>query len=111
MTRDRTMFDLPRALWTAGRMLSDFNPDVVIGVGGYASGPAILAAIRRRIPTLAFEPNVVPGFANRIVARFVSAAAVHFPETAERFRNAVVTGVPVRPAFFQIPRKPYVQAS
>ena len=46
-------------------MLSDFDPDVVIGVGGYASGPAMLAAIRRRIPTLAFEPNVVPGFANR----------------------------------------------
>ena len=71
----------------------------------------MLAAIRKRIPTLAFEPNLVPGFANRIVARFVSAAAVHFEETAERFRNAVVTGVPVRPAFFQIPRKPYVQAS
>jgi UDP-N-acetylglucosamine--N-acetylmuramyl-(pentapeptide) pyrophosphoryl-undecaprenol N-acetylglucosamine transferase len=60
---------------------------------------------------LAFEPNLVPGFANRVVARFVSAAAVHFEQTAERFRNAVVTGVPVRPAFFQVPRKPYVQAS
>ena len=45
MTRARTMFDLPRALWTAGRMVSDFRPDVVIGVGGYASGPAMLAAI------------------------------------------------------------------
>jgi len=110
-TRVKTLFDLPRAVFAAGRLLNEFQPDVVIGVGGYASGPAMLAAIRRRIPTLAFEPNVVPGFANRIVARFVSAAAVHFPETAERFRNAVVTGVPVRPAFFQIPRKPYVQAS
>ena len=109
--RVKTLFDLPRAVFAAGRLLNEFQPDVVIGVGGYASGPAILAAIRRRIPTLAFEPNVVPGFANRIVARFVSAAAVHFPETAERFRNAVVTGVPVRPAFFQIPRKPYAQAS
>ena len=109
--RVKTLFDLPRAVFAAGRLLNEFQPDVVIGVGGYASGPAMLAAIRRRIPTLAFEPNVVPGFANRIVARFVSAAAVHFPETAERFRNAVVTGVPVRPAFFQIPRKPYVQAS
>jgi UDP-N-acetylglucosamine--N-acetylmuramyl-(pentapeptide) pyrophosphoryl-undecaprenol N-acetylglucosamine transferase len=110
-TRVKTLFDLPRAVFTAGRLLNEFQPDVVIGVGGYASGPAMVAAIRRRIPTLAFEPNVVPGFANRVVARFVSAAAVHFEETAERFRNAVVTGVPVRPAFFQIPRKPYVQAS
>jgi len=105
VTRAKTMFDLPRALWTAGRMLNDFRPDVVIGVGGYASGPAMLAAIRRRIPTLAFEPNVVPGFANRLVARFVSAAAVHFEETCEYFRNCKVTGVPVREAFFQIPQK------
>ena len=83
-------------------MLSEFQPDVVIGVGGYASGPAMLAAIRKGIPTLAFEPNVVPGFANRMVARWVSAAAVHFQETAKYFRHAEVTGVPVRQAFFDI---------
>jgi UDP-N-acetylglucosamine--N-acetylmuramyl-(pentapeptide) pyrophosphoryl-undecaprenol N-acetylglucosamine transferase len=105
MTRAKTMFDLPRALWTSGRLVSDFNPDVVIGVGGYASGPAMFAAIRRRIPTLAFEPNVVPGFANRLVARFVSAAAVHFEETCEYFPHCKVTGVPVREAFFQIAAK------
>ncbi len=105
MTRAKTMFDLPRALWTSGRIVSDFRPDVVVGVGGYASGPAMIAAIRRRVPTLAFEPNVVPGFANRMVARFVSAAAVHFEETCEYFRNCKVTGVPVRAAFFQIAAK------
>jgi len=105
MTRAKTMFDLPRALWASGRMLNDFDPDVVIGVGGYASGPAMFAAIRRRIPTLAFEPNVVPGFANRLVARWVSAAAVHFHETCEYFPNCKVTGVPVREMFFSIPAK------
>src|SRR6202142_435108 len=105
MTRAKTMFDLPRALWTSGRIVSDFRPDVVVGVGGYASGPAMIAAIRRRIPTLAFEPNVVPGFANRLVARFVSAAAVHFEETCEYFRNCKVTGVPVREPFFRIAAK------
>ena len=105
-TRLKTVFDLPRAVWDAGRMLNEFAPDVVIGVGGYASGPAMLAAIVKHIPTLAFEPNVVPGFANRLVARFVSAAAVHFEETAEYFRHAEVTGVPVRPAFFEIAGKP-----
>ena len=42
----------------------------MIGVGGYASGPAMLAAILKHIPTLAFEPNVVPGFANRIGGAF-----------------------------------------
>jgi UDP-N-acetylglucosamine--N-acetylmuramyl-(pentapeptide) pyrophosphoryl-undecaprenol N-acetylglucosamine transferase len=102
MTRAKTAFDLPRAVWNAGRMLTAFAPDVVIGVGGYASGPAMLAAVVKHIPTLAFEPNVVPGFANRVVARFVSGAAVHFEETAKYFRRAEVTGVPVRQAFFEI---------
>ncbi len=105
MTRAKTAFDLPRAVWDAGRMLNEFAPDVVIGVGGYASGPAMLAAVVKHIPTLAFEPNVVPGFANRVVARFVSGAAVHFEETAKYFRHAEVTGVPVRQAFFEIPPK------
>src|SRR5262249_2171390 len=80
--------------------LGEFRPDVVIGVGGYASGPAMLAAWMRRIPTLAFEPNIVPGFANRVVARLVSAAAVHFEETKKYFRNARVPGVPGRKEFF-----------
>jgi UDP-N-acetylglucosamine--N-acetylmuramyl-(pentapeptide) pyrophosphoryl-undecaprenol N-acetylglucosamine transferase len=101
VTRLRTLFDLPRAVWAAGRILSKFRPDVVIGVGGYASGPAMLAAVLRRIPTLIFEPNVVPGFANRIVAPFVSAAAVHFEETGKYFRRCTVTGVPVREPFFK----------
>jgi UDP-N-acetylglucosamine--N-acetylmuramyl-(pentapeptide) pyrophosphoryl-undecaprenol N-acetylglucosamine transferase len=105
MTRAKTALDLPRAVWDASRMLNQFAPDVVIGVGGYASGPAMLAAVVKHIPTLAFEPNVVPGFANRMVARFVSGAAVHFEETAKYFRHAKVTGVPVRQAFFEIPAK------
>ncbi len=104
-TRLKTLFDLPRAVWDSRRILAEFRPDVVIGVGGYASGPAMLAAILKRIPTLAFEPNVVPGFANRIVARMVSGAAVHFEETAQYFPRAQVTGVPVREAFFEIAGK------
>jgi len=65
-TRLRTVFDLPQAVWGARRILSEFRPNVVIGVGGYASGPTMLAAAQKRIPTVAFEPNVVPGFANRL---------------------------------------------
>src|SRR5271169_741492 len=105
MTRVKTMFDLPRAIAASSRMLTAFDPEVVIGVGGYASGPAMVAAIRRRLPTLAFEPNVVPGFANRMIARWVSAAAVHFEETCRYFPHCRVTGVPVRAAFFSIPPK------
>jgi UDP-N-acetylglucosamine--N-acetylmuramyl-(pentapeptide) pyrophosphoryl-undecaprenol N-acetylglucosamine transferase len=101
-TRLKTIFDLPRAVWDSRGILSEFRPDVVIGVGGYASGPAMLAAILSRVPTLVFEPNFVPGFANRLVAPLVSGAAVHFTETGRFFRRCEVTGVPVRKAFFQI---------
>ena len=101
-TRVRTIVDLPRAVWGASQMLAEFRTDVVIGVGGYASGPAMAAAILKRIPTVAFEPNVVPGFANRKIAPWVSAAAVQFEQTGKFFRNFQVTGVPVRPAFFDI---------
>jgi UDP-N-acetylglucosamine--N-acetylmuramyl-(pentapeptide) pyrophosphoryl-undecaprenol N-acetylglucosamine transferase len=101
-TRVKTMFDLPKAILNSHRLLSDFKPDVVIGVGGYASGPAMIAAIIKNIPTVAFEPNVVPGFANRIVGMMVSAAAVQFEQTCRYFQNCRVTGVPVRQAFFNI---------
>ena len=105
-TRLKTLFDLPRGVWESWRILAEFRPDVVIGVGGYASGPAMMAAILRRVPTLVFEPNFVPGFANRVVASWVSAAAVHFPETGKYFRRCEVTGVPVREAFFESIDKP-----
>jgi UDP-N-acetylglucosamine--N-acetylmuramyl-(pentapeptide) pyrophosphoryl-undecaprenol N-acetylglucosamine transferase len=104
-TRLKTAFDLPRAVWDSRQILSQFAPEVVIGVGGYASGPAMLAAALRGIPTLAFEPNVVPGFANRVIASMVTTAAVHFEETGRYFRRFEVTGVPVREAFFAIAPK------
>src|SRR5215472_4336701 len=100
VTRAKTALDLPLAIWHSRQILQEYRPDVVIGVGGYASGPAMLAAMLSRIPTLAFEPNAVPGFANRVVAPMVSAAAVHFEQTKKYFRNCTVTGVPVRQAFF-----------
>jgi len=110
-TRLRTIYDLPRAVWDASRMLSDFRAEVVIGVGGYASGPAMGAAVLHRIPTIAFEPNVVPGFANRLIASMVSNAAVQFEQTGHFFPRHEVTGVPVRPAFFAIPPRAGANAS
>jgi len=101
-TRLKTSLDLPRAIWTSGQIISRFQPAVVIGVGGYASGPAMMAASLKSVPTIAFEPNVVPGFANRVVAPMVSEAAVHFLETGRYFGRFQVTGVPVRRAFFDI---------
>jgi UDP-N-acetylglucosamine--N-acetylmuramyl-(pentapeptide) pyrophosphoryl-undecaprenol N-acetylglucosamine transferase len=103
LARLRTLMGLPLAIREAQKIVQAFAPDVVVGVGGYASGPAMAAAILAKIPTLAFEPNLVPGFANKMVGRRVSAAAVHFEETKKFFRNAQVVGVPVRPEFFAIP--------
>jgi UDP-N-acetylglucosamine--N-acetylmuramyl-(pentapeptide) pyrophosphoryl-undecaprenol N-acetylglucosamine transferase len=106
LTRAKTAFDLPRAVWDAGRMLNEFAPDVVIGVGGYASGPVMGAAILLGIPTLVFEPNAVPGLANRLVGRWVRAAAVNFEPAARYFRNARITGIPVRAEFFRLAKRP-----
>ncbi len=103
LTRARTLLDLPRAVLRARTLLRTFRPHVVVGVGGYASGPAMAAAILARIPTLAFEPNAAPGLANRLVGKRVSAAAVNFAPAARFFRNAQVTGIPVREAFFALP--------
>ena len=104
-TRLKTLFDLPRAIVQSAEIISAFRPDVMVGVGGYASGPAMLAASLMSVPMVAFEPNVVPGFANRMVAPMVGAAAVHFAATQRYFRNAVVTGVPVRREFFEVPAR------
>lgn len=104
-TRARTLFDLPLGVLRCIALLRNFRPQVVIGVGGYASGPAMMAAILLRVPTLAFEPNAVPGLANRLVGRRVNAAAVNLAETTKYFRNARVTGTPVRPEFFAIQPK------
>jgi len=104
--RVATMVALPAAIFRSWGILNEFRADVVIGVGGYASGPAMLAAAISGIPTLAFEPNVVPGLANRIMAPMVSAAAVHFEETRRFFQHCRLTGVPVRRAFFKLPPRP-----
>ncbi|HEX4022914.1 MAG TPA: undecaprenyldiphospho-muramoylpentapeptide beta-N-acetylglucosaminyltransferase [Acidobacteriaceae bacterium] len=106
-TRVRTVARLPVGLLTCMRLLRNFRPHAVLGVGGYASGPAMLAAILTGIPRVAFEPNAVPGMANRWIGRRVQAAAVNFAATARYFHNATVTGIPVRPEFFSLaPREP-----
>jgi UDP-N-acetylglucosamine--N-acetylmuramyl-(pentapeptide) pyrophosphoryl-undecaprenol N-acetylglucosamine transferase len=105
-TRLRTMMDLPLGVVRCVSLLREFRPQVVVGVGGYASGPAMIAALLVGIPTLAYEPNAVPGMTNRLVGKRVSAAAVNFAQTATYFRNAEVTGVPVRPEIFALPERP-----
>lgn len=105
-TRLRTLVDLPMGFLQCVRLLRRFRPDVVIGVGGYASGPVMGAAILTRIPTLAFEPNAMPGLANRLIGSRVKAAAVNFEPALSYFRNAHITGIPVRAEFFHLAPRP-----
>lgn len=101
-TRLKTLMKLPRSISECKRLMREFRPHVVLGVGGYASGPAMAAALKMKIPTMAFEPNAMPGLANRLVGKKVQAAAVNFPSAAEWFQHCEVTGIPVRPEFFRL---------
>jgi UDP-N-acetylglucosamine--N-acetylmuramyl-(pentapeptide) pyrophosphoryl-undecaprenol N-acetylglucosamine transferase len=92
---------LPLSALDAWRILSNRKPSLVIGVGGYSSGPVMLAAVARRTATLLLEQNAVPGLTNRLLARWVGSAAVTFESTRSFFgRRGFVTGNPVRPEFF-----------
>jgi len=99
----RNLARLPVGLIQAWRVIGKHKPDVALGVGGYSSGPLLLAAKLRGVPTAIHEQNAFPGLANRWLARFVTAVAVAFPEAATRLkrRDAVVTGNPIRRELFQ----------
>ena len=105
--RLRGLLVLPKSLIAARRLLKEFRPDIVVGAGGYVSGPVLLtAALSSRTPTLVMESNAVPGFTNRRLARFVDAAAVSFEAALPYFRGkGTVTGNPIRREFFDIPVK------
>ncbi len=86
----------------AWRVVSRRAPDVVVGVGGFASGPVLAIAALRRFPTMLLEQNALPGITNRLLAPLVRAAAVNFEEALRYFpRTGFVAGNPVRPEFFQ----------
>ena len=92
---------LPLSAFDAWRVLSRRRPSVVLGVGGYSSGPVVSLAAMRGTPTLLMEQNAVPGMTNRILARFVYAAAVTYEESIPFFAGkAFIAGNPVRAAFF-----------
>jgi UDP-N-acetylglucosamine--N-acetylmuramyl-(pentapeptide) pyrophosphoryl-undecaprenol N-acetylglucosamine transferase len=103
---------LPRTFAEAGSALASFRPDVVMGMGGYVTGPVLLEAALAGIPTLLVEPNASPGLTNRALGPVVTLAAIGFGETERSFGSkARLTGIPVRRAFFEIlpknPRPPF----
>jgi UDP-N-acetylglucosamine--N-acetylmuramyl-(pentapeptide) pyrophosphoryl-undecaprenol N-acetylglucosamine transferase len=104
----RSLFRLPVGFLQAWRVVGRHRPSAVLGVGGYSSGPVLLAAAMRRIPTIVHEANAYPGLANRSLARFVTKVAIAFAEAAPRLKrsDAVVTGNPIRAEFFTVNRQP-----
>jgi UDP-N-acetylglucosamine--N-acetylmuramyl-(pentapeptide) pyrophosphoryl-undecaprenol N-acetylglucosamine transferase len=100
---------LPLSAIDAWRVLSRHRPAVVVGVGGYSSGPVVGLAALRGVPTLLMEQNATPGITNRLLARVVRAAAVTYDESLPVFgRKAFVAGNPVRREFFE-PAGPRVE--
>jgi UDP-N-acetylglucosamine--N-acetylmuramyl-(pentapeptide) pyrophosphoryl-undecaprenol N-acetylglucosamine transferase len=104
IARARGLLVLPKSFLTARSLIKSVRPDIVIGAGGYVSGPVVLTAAMMKLPTLVMDSNALPGWTNRMLARFVDKAAVSFDEALPYFRGkAVVTGNPVRREFFEIP--------
>lgn len=94
----RGMLRIPRAMWQSRRILRRFRPDVVVGVGGYASGPMLLTAWLMRLPSAVLEQNALPGFTNRVLGHVVRRVFVAFPQAEAYFNRKKVQllGNPVR---------------
>ena len=104
----RTLAQLPFSVLKVLRMFNRFQPAAVFSLGGYAAGPVVLATLRKRLPMVVMEPNAMPGLTNRQIGRFVTRALLSFPEAARFFPRgkSEITGLPVRPEFFDIPPTP-----
>lgn len=97
---------LPKSFLEARRIIRQFRPHVVVGAGGYVSGPVVLMAAIMGLPTLVMDSNALPGFTNRQLARFIDKAALTFHEAVPFFgKKGVVTGNPVRQEFFEVEPK------
>src|SRR5688572_15644459 len=103
---------VPLGALDAWRLISRRRPDVVIGVGGYSSGPVVAVAAIRGIPTMVLEQNAVPGLTNRLLARFVGRAAVTYDASLKYFgAKAFVSGNPVRREFLEVDDDPSQDAA
>lgn len=99
----KAAFKLPGALSQSARIIDEFQPDLVIGVGGYSSGPVALAAWLKGKIVVIQEQNILPGITNRILGRFATRIHISFGESLDYFRTpkALLTGNPVREIILQ----------
>jgi UDP-N-acetylglucosamine--N-acetylmuramyl-(pentapeptide) pyrophosphoryl-undecaprenol N-acetylglucosamine transferase len=100
LTLDNLAFPLKlgRSLWRARKLVRDFRPDAAVGVGGYASGPTLIAASLAGIPTLIQEQNSYAGLTNKVLARWAKRVCVAYPGMDAFFSSEkiIITGNPVR---------------
>lgn len=89
---------IPLTVLDSLKILKEFTPDIVIGLGGYSSGPLVIIASLKGIPTVILEQNVIPGLTNRILSRFVDAIAINFKSSEVFFpeKKVHLTGNPIR---------------
>ncbi len=102
------LFKLPRAVAQSMGHIKAFGPDVVFGVGGYSAGPVCIAARMKGVPTAIHEQNTIPGFTNRMVARFATKVFVSFENTGQLLHrpDAIVTGTPIRQELVHVSQSP-----
>lgn len=108
----KTMVTAASGFFQARAYLRKFRPDVAVGTGGYVAGPVILQAALMGIPTLIHEQNALPSLTNRMLARFVTAIALSFPESRQYFKGNTaqyVIGNPVRPEIMSTGREQAVK--
>jgi UDP-N-acetylglucosamine--N-acetylmuramyl-(pentapeptide) pyrophosphoryl-undecaprenol N-acetylglucosamine transferase len=94
-------YHIPLSMFQSGRILKQFRPHIVVGVGGYASGPAVLTAHFMHMPTAIAEQNAIPGITNRILGNFADKIFVTYAQTRTYFprTKVILSGNPVRAAF------------
>ena len=102
LARAKALTLFTRAIFSCTRIIQTFKPGAVLGVGGYASAPAVIAARALGIPTFLHEQNSVPGRVNRFASRFTNEVLVTFPAAREKLRGAVWVGMPTRKEFFRV---------
>ena len=102
--RVSSAFRLVAETFSQIRKFAEWRPAAVFSMGGYVAGPPALAALMRGVPLVVMEPNAVPGFTNRRIARWVKRALISFEETRKYFPEGrtEATGLPVREEFFQL---------
>ncbi len=109
IARTRASLLFLKALRRCYSILKDLRPGAVLGVGGYASAPAVLAASTLKIPTFLHEQNSVPGRVNRFASRFTNEVFVTFPEARRHLRDTSLVGMPTRKEFFAVSKEKAVK--